>query len=168
MKGPRHNTLRRDVKAMKTETLESSDATEFIDSPASLKFGLTAMLRSRNICPTSQRLTIAGQLFACYQHLTANELHRILVRKGSDIARATVYNTLNLFVEKGLLREILVNGEETYYDTNPTRHHHIYNLDTGELSDLPGSEAIDLSGLQLPPGLLLDRVEVVVRVRQAV
>lgn len=136
--------------------------------PVTWQSGLAAMLRSRGIFPTAQRLTIAGLLFACHQHLTAGELHRALVHKGSDIAKATVYNTLGLFVEKGLLREILVNGEETFYDTNSTKHHHLYNLDTGELSDLPGSEAIDLGGLQLPPGLLLDRVEVVVRVRQAV
>lgn len=128
---------------------------------------LTRLLRVRGIYPTAQRLTIAGVLFASYQHLTAGDLYRMLIRNGSDIAKATVYNTLGLFVEKGLLREILVNGEETFYDTNPTQHHHIYNLDTKALSDLPESEALDLSGLSLPPGLLLDRVEVVVRVRDS-
>jgi Fur family iron response transcriptional regulator len=124
------------------------------------------MLRARGIYPTAQRLTIANLLFASYQHLTAGDLHRMLVRNGSDIAKATVYNTLGLFVKMGLLREVLVNGEETFYDTNPTPHHHIYNLDTGELSDLPNSEAIVMNDISLPYGLMLDRVEVVVRVRE--
>ena len=71
---------------------------------------------------------------------------------GHRVSRATVYNTMGLFTSKGLVREVLIDRERVFYDSNNSAHHHIYNLDTGDLHDVDAS-SIDLGHL---PGLARD------------
>jgi len=81
------------------------------------------------------------------------------------VSKATIYNTLSLFVEKGLIREIAVEPGKTFYDSNSTHHHHIFNVDTGQLSDTVEPLAERLGHVHIPNGTDLESIDVVVRVR---
>ncbi len=122
-------------------------------------------LSRAGIYPTSQRRALAGILFDRHQHLTADQVFEKARSKGIRVSRATVYNTLNLFVEKGLLREIFVNATHTFYDSNIHPHFHFYNVDEGCLTDMDGRIADDLILHKLPHGTVVEGVDVVVRVR---
>lgn len=124
-------------------------------------------LAGAGINVTSQRLAIAEMLFSRHQHLTADEVYEKMRRSSSQVSRATVYNTLNLFVEKGLLREIFVDSTRTFYDSNVSAHYHFYHLDTGTLIDMNDPDVTRCLGGRLPDGTMLDSVDVVVRVRDA-
>lgn len=123
------------------------------------------ILSNVGILPTAQRVTIAAALLSRHQHLTADQLHGALRATGARVSRATVYNTLHLFAERGLIREIVIDSTHTYYDSNNASHHHIYNLDTGELIDAPAPVCDLVSTLELPLGTCLEGLDVVVRVR---
>lgn len=119
-----------------------------------------------NILSTPQRLEIAGILLEKPQHLSAEQIIDQLRSGGSRVSKATVYNTLNLFRDRGLVRECVVDPERRFYDSTTEPHHHFYNLDTGELTDIP-SENIRFDGLpQFPENGQLDSIEVVIKVRQ--
>ncbi|HWQ94469.1 MAG TPA: transcriptional repressor, partial [Gammaproteobacteria bacterium] len=81
------------------------------------------------------------------------------------VSKATVYNTLALFVEHGLLREVIVDPSKIVYDSNLSAHHHFYNIDTGLLQDIP-SEQVTVANLStLPEGTAAAGIEVIIRVR---
>jgi Fur family iron response transcriptional regulator len=124
-------------------------------------------LRARGITPTRQRVEIAQVLFSRCEHLSADQL-LAAVNAGEPLtSKATVYNTLNLFVRKKLVREVLVDPDRVFYDPNTVPHHHFYNVDSGEISDIP-SEHIAFSQLPDPPGgMVSEGVDVVVRIRSA-
>ena len=124
-------------------------------------------LQEHGILPTPQRLQIAEILMARPQHLSAEQIIERLRQAGSDVSKATVYNTLNLFGECGLVRELSVDPERRFYDSRSDLHHHFFNVDTGELIDIDKS-AVSFERLpQLPEGTLGDGVEVTIRVRNA-
>ncbi len=128
---------------------------------------VTALLRQRSITPTRQRMEIAHFLFQKQQHLSAEHILDNVNALGSTVSRATVYNTMALFARKGLIREVLVDRERIFYDTNTRPHHHIYNMDTGELSDVDAAANIDETGtLGLPEGFHVVETEVVIKVSQ--
>ena len=81
-------------------------------------------LSSLNIKPTSQRIDIAEIMFCKDQHLSAEDIITILNNSDSSISRATVYNTLNLFAEKGLVRRVVIDSSKIYYDSKTTPHSH--------------------------------------------
>lgn len=86
---------------------------------------------------------------------------------GIPVSLATVYNTLHQFTSVGLLREVVVDMGQSYFDTNTSHHHHFFDEHTGELVDIP-EQQIEISRLPSPPpGAEIDRVEVVVRLRRA-
>jgi Fur family iron response transcriptional regulator len=117
------------------------------------------------ILPTAQRLEVAGILLARPQHLSAEQIIDHLRTDGSGVSKATVYNTLNLFCERGLVNECLVDPERRFYDSTTEPHHHFYNMDTGELTDIP-HQNIQISGLpDLPEDFHLDGIEVVIKGR---
>ena len=119
------------------------------------------------ILPTAQRLEVAGILLAKPQHLSAEQIIDHLRINGSGVSKATVYNTLNLFCERGLVNECLVDPERRFYDSTTEPHHHFYNMDTGELTDIP-HQNIQISGLpDLPEDFHLDGIEVVIKGRGA-
>lgn len=120
-----------------------------------------------NILPTPQRLKIAEILLAEPQHLSAEQIISRLHQAGSSVSKATVYNTLNLFGEKGLVKELCIDPKRRFYDSRTSLHHHFYNIDTGELTDID-QEQINFSDLpDLPEGTVGDSVEVMIKVRDA-
>jgi Fur family iron response transcriptional regulator len=127
--------------------------------------GLAEMLRAHDINPTHQRIEIAYALFSRREHLSADQLLAIVNGRQAATSKATVYNTLNLFLEKQLIREVIVDPNKVFYDPNTAPHYHFYNVDTGELTDIEAS-AIELSGLpQSPDGMFTEGVDIIVRIR---
>jgi Fur family iron response transcriptional regulator len=126
-----------------------------------------ARLREHDILPTQQRLQIAQVLFTRDQHVSAEQVLDMVNTTGNGVSKATVYNTLGLFAEKGILREVNVDPSRAFYDTNRSNHHHFYNVDTGELSDIETGK-VPVDQLPVPPqGTVLDGVDVIIRVRNA-
>ncbi len=123
-------------------------------------------LRALGIIPTAQRVHIAGFLLTESQHVSADRLLFEVNKRGCKrVSKATVYNTLRLFTERGLVREVLVDPCKVFYDSNIRPHHHFYNMETGVLSDIPVDQ-IQLTGLPvLPPRTEAVGVEVIVRIR---
>ena len=118
------------------------------------------------ILPTPQRLEIAEILLEKAQHLSADQIIEQLRSRGSGVSKATVYNTLNLFDDRGLVKERSFDPERRYYDSVTAPHHHFFNVDTGELTDI-AYDAVQLAELpELPPGTETAGVEVVVKVRR--
>ena len=128
---------------------------------------VTARLRDAGLRPTRQRVELASLLFARgHRHLTAESLHEEALRTGASISLATVYNALHQFTHTGLVRQVVVDAQRTYFDTNIDEHQHFFVEDDGFLIDIPG-DAIAVSGVPTPPkGTELSRVDVVVRVRR--
>ena len=126
---------------------------------------ILAQFEDHGILPTPQRLEVAEILLKKPQHLSADQIIEQLRSCGSTVSKATVYNSLNLFGKRGLVTECLVDPERRFYDSTTTAHHHFYNADTGELSDIP-FENIEVSGLpELPAGTRLEGADLVIRVR---
>ena len=95
-------------------------------------------LRSSGLRPTKQRLKICEVLFNRDKtfHFTINDLSKIISDKlGEKISLATVYNTVHAFKNKGYLKEISINSDKSYFDTNISNHHHFFDQDTNELID---------------------------------
>ncbi|HEY7752556.1 MAG TPA: Fur family transcriptional regulator [Steroidobacteraceae bacterium] len=127
---------------------------------------IESILAERGIQPTRQRVRVAELLFSCDQHLTAEQVIQALGRDGCHVSKATVYNTLNLFAERGLLNSLALNRDCGLFDSNTAPHHHIHVEGTGELIDVPPG-AVEFSRLPpLPPGTEQVAVEVVIRVRR--
>lgn len=127
--------------------------------------GLIALLRRHDIAPTHQRLEIAHVLFSRGEHLAADQILALVNQRHAETSKATVYNTLNLFRDCGLVREVIVDPKRVFYDPNTHPHHHLYNIDTGEITDI-SADALKVNGLpELPPGMVTAGIDVVVRVR---
>jgi Fur family iron response transcriptional regulator len=125
----------------------------------------TALLAERGVLPTAQRIDIALLTLARSQHLSAEQIIATIRANGLKISKATVYNTLNLFREQGLLRTVDVDPTRQFYDSSTSAHHHFYNVDTGELTDIP-LESVSLQvDTALPVGTEQAGVDVVVRIR---
>ncbi len=131
------------------------------------KHQVIKLLQDQQINPTRQRIDIAEVLFECPQHLSADQLLSKIEEAQGKSSKATVYNTLRLFTEHGLLREVALVGGKVYYDTNTSDHHHIYNVDTGQLWDID-SEIVDSSRFpSLPQGTRAIGIDVIYRVRES-
>jgi len=128
---------------------------------------LTEKLRGAGLRPTRQRIQLAGHLFGGPdRHVTAERLHEEMLIAGVPVSLATVYNTLHQFTAAGLLRQVVVDAARGYFDTNIGDHQHFFLEEEGTLVDIPGG-AIAVSGVPAPPpGLQVDRVDVVVRVKR--
>ena len=125
-----------------------------------------ARLRESGLRPTRQRLALARLLLdGRDRHVSAEQLHEEAEKQGVRVSLATVYNTLHQFTAVGLLREVVIDPNRSYFDTNVTAHHHFFVEDDGRLLDIPADE-IDVDRLPTPPeGTEIKRVEVVVRLR---
>jgi Fur family iron response transcriptional regulator len=125
------------------------------------------VLRRFGISPTRQRLEIALALFGRQEHLSADQVLSIVNERSAEVSKATVYNTLNLFVQKNLIREVIVDPKKVFYDPNTAPHHHFFDVASGHLIDID-AEAIALVGLpELPSGMVPEGVDVIVRIRPA-
>lgn len=126
---------------------------------------LIALLRKQGIAPTHQRLEIANVLFSRGEHLAADQILALVNERHAETSKATVYNTLNLFRDCGLIREVIVDPKRVFYDPNTQPHHHLYNVDTGEITDIAAAD-LEISGMpELPPGMVTEGIDIVVRVR---
>ena len=125
------------------------------------------VLRALNIKPTNQRIDIAKFILIKDQHLSAEDIFSSLNDSKCGISRATVYNTLNLFADKGLVRRVIIGSSKIYYDSKTTPHSHYYNVDTGEISDFEFNDA-QISPLPaLPEHTVQEGVDIVVRVKNS-
>lgn len=124
-------------------------------------------LKSSGVTPTSQRVEIAQILFARPQHLSAEQILKMVNESSSSASKATVYNTLGLFAKKGLVKEVIVDPTKVFYDSNISKHFHFYNTDTGQLTDIPVDE-IHVDRLpELPEGTESSGLEVIVRIKNS-
>jgi Fur family iron response transcriptional regulator len=114
---------------------------------------------------THQRLDIAALVLARPQHLSADQILSSMRDRGSRVSKATVYNTMNLFCQHGLVRAVEVDHARQYYDSTSAPHHHFYNVDTGVLTDIPPNQVDIRIGTELPAGTEQESVDVVIRVR---
>jgi Fur family iron response transcriptional regulator len=135
------------------------------DSQRYTRENLVEVLRRHDVNPTHQRIEIAYALFSRCEHLSADQILAVVNERTSETSKATVYNTLNLFLEKKLIREVIVDPNKVFYDPNTVPHHHFYNVDTGDLTDIDAAD-IAISGLpQLPEGVVTEGVDIIVRIR---
>ena len=123
------------------------------------------LLRQHGINPTHQRIEIAYALFSRQMHLSADQIMAIVNERHCETSKATVYNTLNLFLQKRMVREVIVDPNKVFYDPNTSIHHHFYNVASGELTDIDADE-IAVSGLpSLPDNIVTEGVDIIVRIR---
>jgi Fur family iron response transcriptional regulator len=123
---------------------------------------LLEALRSSGVQPTAQRLAVARFVLETTSHPTADEVWEKVRRRSPTLSRATVYNTLNLFVEKGLLRTQVVREGAVVFDPRVERHHHFVDRETGEVHDVPW-EAVKVSGETSLEGYEVQDYQVVMR-----
>ncbi|MCL4799996.1 MAG: transcriptional repressor [Burkholderiales bacterium] len=122
-------------------------------------------LRAHGVVPTHQRTEIAHVLFERRAHLSADQILALVNARHAEASKATVYNTLKLFLERKLIRELIVDPAKVFYDPNTAPHHHFYDVVTGELTDIP-ADAVRIEGLPpLPPGSVADGIDVIIRTR---
>jgi Fur family iron response transcriptional regulator len=122
-------------------------------------------LRNVGLRPTRQRLALAKLLFVGGdRHVTAEILHAEAKLADIKVSLATVYNTLHQFTSAGLLKEIFVDSQRLYFDTNIADHHHFFNEGSGSLEDIPGDQVVVSSMPSPPDGTIVKRIEVIVRV----
>ena len=124
-------------------------------------------LREIGLRPTKQRVKICELLFLRDKtfHFTINDLaKKISDEMNEKISLATVYNTVHAFQKKGHLKEIAINSDKTYYDTNTSIHHHFYDEDTHELIDCDENDIDSINLKKDIPGKQIKSVEVLIKV----
>ena len=127
----------------------------------------TQKLRSSGLRPTKQRLKICEVLFNRQEtfHFTINDLAKNISEKLKEkISLATVYNTVHAFKKKGYLKEISINRDKSYFDTNTSNHHHFLDIDTNELIDLKKEDVDKIKIRKNLPGKKIQSIEVLVKV----
>ena len=129
---------------------------------------IKVMLRSHKINPTSQRIEIAHAIFTNCEHMSAEQVFTLVNGGSAQVSKATVYNTLGLFVKHGLIREVLADPTRIFYDPNTAPHHHFYNTSTGVLMDIPVEDVKIQSLPSVPDGMKMEGVDVIVRMRPSV
>ncbi|MFZ9477683.1 MAG: Fur family transcriptional regulator [Steroidobacteraceae bacterium] len=127
---------------------------------------LAERLKNSGVLPTAQRLRIAAVLLASPQHLTAEQILSRLREGGMRVSKATVYNTLKLFAAKGVIRQLAVNGDRAWFDSNTEPHYHFQDLETGALTDLAPNELSFDKLPPPPPGMEYAGVELFIRLRR--
>lgn len=126
-------------------------------------------LKAGGLRPTRQRLALAKLLVGdgLNRHVTAESLYALSSVAGERVSLATVYNTLRAFCEAGLVNEVVVDGSKSYFDTRTDDHPHFYWEDSHSLTDAPADE-LEIACLpQVPAGMAVSRVDVVIRLRRA-
>ena len=124
-------------------------------------------LRNSGLRPTKQRLKICEVLFNTEKtfHFSINDLSKIVNNKFSQkISLATIYNTVHAFKKKGYLKEISINSNKSYFDTNITNHHHFFNENTDELIDLKDEDVSNIKIKKVIPGKTIKSIEVLVKI----
>ena len=124
-------------------------------------------LRKSGLRPTKQRIKICEILFNTDKtfHFTISDLVKMIkVSSDQKVSLATVYNTIHAFQKKGYLKEISINSNQTYFDTNTTDHHHFFDEQQKELIDLENEDVLPIKIKKNIPGKKIKSIEVLVRV----
>ena len=121
------------------------------------------LYRELNLTPTKQRLDLAHLIFAKKQHFTAAELICMADSNKLNISMATVYNTLSLLEDKGMLKTINIDNELKFYDTNLEDHHHLYNTTMSTLTDIPHNKVVFAELPELPKSLEIESTELLIK-----
>tara|TARA_B100001996_G_scaffold236367_1_gene182567 strand:- start:559 stop:975 length:417 start_codon:yes stop_codon:yes gene_type:complete len=124
-------------------------------------------LRSSGLRPTKQRIEICKLLFDRKStfHFSIDYLNNLLKEKSKEkISLATIYNTVHAFKKKDYLKEISINSNKSYFDTNVTNHHHFFNESTNELIDLKDKDVGKIRIKKAIPGKKIKSIEVLVKI----
>ena len=127
-------------------------------------------LRSSGLRPTKQRIKICKLLFDRKKtfHFTINDISKTLKKETSDkISLATIYNTIHSFKKKGYLKEISINRERSYFDTNTSNHHHFLDVNTNELIDLKNQDVHNIKIKKRILGKKINSIEVLVKIENS-
>ena len=143
-------------------TLPSNDK-----HPHHTRNSIYKLLRDHHIAPTRQRIEIAYTLFTCEQHLSADQILTAVNKHNVKTSKATVYNTLKLFLDMKLVRELIIDPTKIFYDRNTEPHHHFYDVESGTLTDIP-ADNVRIEGLPpLPSGAIAEGIDIIVRTRSS-
>jgi Fur family iron response transcriptional regulator len=146
-----------------TELDRKHGESSFIDGSSELD--IRQLLHAAGLRSTRCRLALGDLMFgAHFRHLTAEMLFEEASKANVPLSLATIYNTLNLFSQVGLLRRVSIDGRKTYFDTNVTEHQHFYLEETHELVDITGSGLVVRDALDIPDGYEISRVDIVIRI----
>jgi len=124
-------------------------------------------LRSSGLRPTKQRIEICQALFERKKtfHFTISDLATLLERNfNQKVSLATIYNTVHSFKKKGYLKEISINSDKSYFDTNTSNHHHFFDESTNELIDLHNNEIRKIKLKKTLPRKKINSIEVLVKI----
>ena len=127
-------------------------------------------LRASGLRPTKQRIAICKLLFQRKDtfHFTINNLNNILKNSSVEkISLATIYNTIHDYKKKGYLKEISINSDKSYFDTNVAHHHHFFNESTNEIIDLKDSDVGKIKIKKVIPGKKIKTIEVLVKIENS-
>ena len=121
--------------------------------------------RKLNVTPTKQRVELAQLIFSKKQHFTAADLISMADRKKLNISMATIYNTLSLLEDKGMLKTINIDNELKFYDTNLEQHHHLYNTTMSTLTDIDHDRVVFAELPELPKNLQIESTELLIKAK---
>jgi Fur family iron response transcriptional regulator len=139
--------------------------TAFLQQHAPAAAGIATRLQACGIRVTAQRLQIAELLLGEPQHLSAEQITEALHGRGVEVSKATVYNTLNLFAARGLIRQLAVDDTRSWFDSNVQPHYHFHDEATGALTDVALPE-VEFSRLpRIPEGMEVASLDLVIRLR---
>ena len=127
---------------------------------------IAQQLHLHGLKPTHQRVRVAEILMAAPTHMTAEQILAEIRRGGERVSKATVYNTLKVLAQRGLVRQIHLDPERSVYDSTIEPHHHFHDLETGELKDIDPNDIAFSRFPTLPEGMEAEAVEVVIRLRR--
>ncbi|RAI00757.1 transcriptional repressor [Acuticoccus sediminis] len=135
--------------------------------PSARQSAVRDLLTAAGLKATRQRMGLACLLFGGpHRHFTAEELHHEALSARMPVSLATIYNSLRLFCDAGLVRSVVVDPSRAYFDTNVSDHFHFFNEEDGAIYDVPDG-ALDAPVVPQPPdGYVIERVDVVVRLRR--
>lgn len=122
----------------------------------------TSILKGHGINPSAQRVAVAQYVLHTDQHPSADEVWSRARKRFPQLSRATVYNTLNLFVEKGLLRQFVLTEGRVIFDPKTDDHHHFIDEDSGKIHDVPW-DAVKVSKVSTLDGFEVREYQVVMR-----
>jgi Fe2+ or Zn2+ uptake regulation protein len=125
---------------------------------------LAQRLRHAGIAPSRQRLAVAEHVLATRSHPSADQVFAVASHRLPGLSRATVYNTLNLLVAKGLLKQLVLSEGRAVFDAVTTPHHHFIDVDTGTIYDVPW-EALQVGGVDRLANFVVSEHQVVLRGR---
>nr|WP_298723949.1 Fur family transcriptional regulator [uncultured Steroidobacter sp.] len=127
---------------------------------------IVQQLHVHGLKPTHQRVRVAEILMAAPTHMTAEQILAEIRRGGERVSKATVYNTLKVLAQRGLVRQIHLDPERSVYDSTIVPHHHFHDLETGELQDIDPNDIAFSRFPTLPEGMEAEAIEVVIRLRK--